>query len=295
MNRIVPCLVCNNRSYRVLWAPTFDGTAEEAPDFFLAQRKRVTHGRIVQCDKCNFVFTSPQFEASEYSTIYKKVPKDQAVESLLVRANRARFAKLAAYVRKHVPEGGAFLDFGCAQGLFLEAMGDPRGIGFEVGTPGETRLSSYRILTGNFLDLLHQEPFVEETFSFVTSFDVFEHLPDLDQYVRALRHIIKPGGSLVITIPNIDSFVARMTGKRWGMLLLEHLWYFSPTTLAGFMDPLGFRLDAVKGIPYSAPLSHLIGRISQTYRIPVLPLPHFAADWIIPIPIGLMAAVLRRR
>jgi hypothetical protein len=43
--------------------------------------------------------------------------------------------------------------------------------------------------------------------------------------------VLKTGGHLFVTVPNSESFVARAMGKRWNMLLLEHLWYFSPKTI----------------------------------------------------------------
>lgn len=294
VNRDVACLVCGGDKRRALWPATFFGSAAEASRYFLAQRERVVHGLIVACEACGFVFTSPQFDPAEYREIYMAAPSDPKAATLLSVADTARFRKLAAFVRRHVPQDGAFLDFGCGRGLFLEAMADPRGIGFEVGAAGERRSQGYRVVTGDFLTSLDREPFTESAFSFITAFDVFEHLPDLDQYVRALRRLIRPGGSLIVTVPNIDSLVAKLSGERWNMILLEHLWYFSPRTLARFLEPLGFRLEVAKSMPYAAPLSHLLRRLGQTYRLSVPVLPAALSELVMPIPIGLMAAVLRR-
>lgn len=291
--RSVACLVCGGNRQRTLWPATFTGSATEAPPYFLAQRERVVHGRIVACEVCGFVFTNPQFQTGEYRAIYMAVSADFAATASLDSADSMRFRRLAAFVRQYSTPG-AFLDFGCGRGRFLEAMNDPQGIGFEVGTAGEDQSSGFRIVTGDFLTRIDQEPFAEAAFSFVTAFDVFEHLPDLDQYIRALRQLIKPGGTLIATLPNIESLVAKLSGERWSMILLEHLWYFSPRTLTRFLKPLGFRLEHVAPMPYAASLSHLFNRFAQTYQVPLPNLPTPLSRLVLRIPVGLMAVVLRR-
>src|SRR5690606_15067325 len=108
----------------------------------------------------------------------------------------------------------------------LEAMDSPDGLGFEVGEPGSRQAGPSPIITGRFLDLVGTAPF-DTPFDFVTSFDVFEHLPDLDRYLEALHGQIRPGGSLIVTVPDAGSWASRLTRERWNMYLLEHLWFFN--------------------------------------------------------------------
>lgn len=45
-------------------------------------------------------------------------------------------------------------------------------------------------------------PFQDQYFDMVTSFQVIEHLVDLQSYLNEIRRVLKPGGLLVITTPN---------------------------------------------------------------------------------------------
>jgi SAM-dependent methyltransferase len=294
MNRDVPCLVCGSGDRVRLYEATFTGPASAAPAYFLSHRKAVVHGHIVRCANCGFVFSNPQFTPAEYDEIYQMAPSPPEDDASFQVARNVRFSQLADFVRQHVAQG-PFLDLGCGAGGFLDAMDDAQGLGFEVGPPGERQSpAGHRIVTGKFLDLVGREPFAENSFSFVTAFDVFEHLPDLPHYIESLQRLIRLHGYLVITVPNIESAVARLTGERWNMILLEHLWYFSPRTLRRVVEPCGFEHVATRSMSYATPLSHLWKRLAQTYRMDVPRLPQWIGSRVVPVPIGLMASVFRR-
>jgi 2-polyprenyl-3-methyl-5-hydroxy-6-metoxy-1,4-benzoquinol methylase len=72
---------------------------------------------------------------------------------------------------------------------------------------------------------------MEDNFDLVTAWDVLEHIPRLDEYVKTVNFILKKDGLFFCTLPNISSFIARISGSKWNSLLLEHLWYFDPVYL----------------------------------------------------------------
>ena len=47
----------------------------------------------------------------------------------------------------------------------------------------------------------------------ITSFDVLEHVPDLDAALARLRAMLKPGGVLAIAVPVYDTPVGRLAGR----------------------------------------------------------------------------------
>ena len=290
----VSCIVCGGADHTNLYKSNFEGSVEEASDYFLSHRKKVAHGQIVSCNECGFVFTSPQFSPSDYDLIYQNAPPKPDDSFDFQEAENRRFSRLSRIVRKYVSPGH-YLDLGCGRGGFLDIMNDGQGIGFDVGRVGvrQSRLG-FRIITGSFSDIKENDEFEQEAFSFVTAFDVFEHLSNLPQYLVELHRIIRFGGHLVITVPNVESIVARISGERWNMILLEHLWYFSPKTLKQLLERYGFEVVMISPMPYEAPISHLVNRITQTYHLNNLPVPKWIGSITLPVPIGLMAAVLRR-
>ena len=290
-----PCLICGSVDHDVLYPATYRGTLAEAADYFLAHRSATAHGTIVRCRHCRFVFTSPRFSPADYDRIYAGICAPNSLPPGFAAAQAARFRRLAAIVRRHVPGGGDFVDFGCGDGGFLEAMNDPRGRGFEVGADGFRRAGPSQVVSGDWARFAGSPACPPASLDVVTAFDVFEHLAALDEAVALIRTVLKPGGLLFASVPDISSVIARTMGKRWNMLLLEHLWYFSPATLERFLARHGFEQIEVRMVPYDAPLAHIATRISQTFglrgRVAIGPL----SQWVLPTPAGIMLGVYRAR
>jgi len=294
MRSIKECMVCSGENFTTRMESTFSGAPIDAAQFFLANRRGVVHGRIQRCDDCGFVFTNPQFAPDEYDEIYKNAPGPSGSRITMDEGDARRFRRLANNVRSDVGGFGRFLDFGCGRGGFLLAMNDPMGVGFEVGEAAVLSVGPSRVTTGRFLDIAGGPGFESGSFDLITAFDVFEHLPNLDEYVEVLRGLLKPGGRLVITVPDVDSWNAKLAGARWNMYLLEHLWFFNRKTLQTFMKRASFREVKHRILPYDAPIAHIVRRVAQTYGVSVPELGRTISKVVFPVPIGLMYCVFER-
>lgn len=99
---------------------------------------------------------------------------------------------------------GRILDVGCAFGGFLAAMPatwDRYGIdvstfAIEQGSPKHPKLHLASAT-------LETNPF-PGPFDVVTSFDVIEHIPNLDSVAASIRSVLKPGGLFVFVVPTYD-------------------------------------------------------------------------------------------
>lgn len=288
MRYLTTCLVCSGTGFKTHLESTFTGGPEDAAPYFLAHRIGVTRGQIQQCQSCGFIFTNPQFFAEDYNDIYRDAPRPAQSEITLHAGDARRFRRLAKLVREDVGEFDRFLDFGCGSGGFLVAMDDPSGIGLELGESGTLPVGRSQIKTGHLFDVIGSPGFEKGSFDLITSFDVFEHLPDLDKYLKALKSLLKPGGHLVITVPDVGRWNARLAGSRWNMFLLEHLWYFNKRTLKAFMQKEGFRETHHRVLPYDAPVAHIVRRVTQTYGLPTPEFGPTLSGVVLPVPIGLM-------
>jgi SAM-dependent methyltransferase len=164
------------------------------------------------------------------------------------------------------------------------------GIGFEVqaDVPGGASRHG-RFVTGDILaDNMAQTGLAPASFDFIVAWDVLEHLAEPTRQMERLNTLLKPGGRLYLTVPNNASWVARLSGEKWNMLLLEHLWYFDPATLTRFLERCGFAIDTIKAIGYPVDLATVFLRARQTYGAWVPPAPPFLANVNVRLPIGLM-------
>lgn len=286
------CPVCSSARFKELYAGNFSGGAEQAMPFFLTDRVSAVHGRIVRCEECSFVLTSPQFPAEDYDRIYRDVASIEKPYGRSI-ATRTRFGKLSALTRRHV-KGGRFFDFGCGDGQFLESMPGFEGVGLELRGDGSAPVQSRRgcIIVGDLGSAIGAGMLQAKSFDFVTAWDVFEHLPYIAREVQALRSLIRPSGWLFCSVPNVASLAARVSGERWNCYLLEHLWYFAPRTLSAFMARNGFETEEIRAFAFPADLGTLAERVRQTYGV-TLPVPRAFSACTMPIPAGVMFGAFR--
>lgn len=170
-----------------------------------------------------------------------------------------------AFVRRHCPRPGRLLDAGCATGVFAGAA---QQAGWEVTGAdasvwaverARARCASARFIAGPLADA----SFAPGSFEAATLWDVLEHLSDPAATVRRLHEWLVPGGWLFLNLPNADSWIARCMGRRWVLLLREHLWYFSPSTLRALLAPLGFAVIETRPNRVRFTVATIGGRLTQ--------------------------------
>lgn len=260
-----PCCF-HHASVRILYKETFDGV--DAETLFLRDRAKAVHGEIRKCDNCGFVFTGWQFTHETYAAIYESRPPIR-----FGRADSVRQRRLISIVRQKA-SGHRFVEIGGGGGAFTERLLEHGYLGrnFEVGDDFQRWAWDH-----------------VESVDFIVAWDVLEHLPDLRRYLHAAQICLRRNGALLATLPNVESWTARILGERWPMYLLEHLWYFSPSTLKRFAGQAGLKLVEATPIPFDVGLDTVAKRLRQ-HGIPCPDLPR----WTVPLPVGNMLAVLRR-
>lgn len=173
-------------------------------------------------------------------------------------------------IEKYVPARGRLLDVGCALGFFVEAA-EHRGWVAE-GVDISAHAVAYardelglKAQTGT----LHTVPFEPETFDVVTAWDVVEHVTDPVEELRIMRRLLRPGGLVVLSTPDIGSRVARLTGSRWmGFKLAEeHLVYFDRDTAEKALAHAGFEMVEMRPIGKDVSLEFFTRRL-QLYAGP---------------------------
>jgi SAM-dependent methyltransferase len=297
MRQIEECLVCGRSDLHRLYENTYHGGVDDAHKYFLASRATSAHGEIQKCKNCGFAFTSPQFTPAEYDAIYRRVGEETGLAAAGgpgELATERRFSRLRDRISKHASFDQPFLDFGCGDGVFLRMVGSSSGLGFELGAPGlKDGPGGSKILGGHWPDIVESAAVPPESQAFVTAFDVFEHLPDIERDLSLIRRVLRPGGHLFVTVPDISSLMARASGKKWNMLLLEHLWYFDGATLDQLLKRFGFSPIFRETVPYDASVGHAAKRFSQSIGIPVPRLPSSLNQLVVPVPAGVLFAGYR--
>ena len=87
---------------------------------------------------------------------------------------------------------GKVLDFGCGNKPFKELIPAEEYIGVDYNAEGKDVDIVY-----NGIKL----PFDDNTFDSIISTEVFEHIFNLNDIIKELHRVLKPGGNMLITIP----------------------------------------------------------------------------------------------
>ena len=154
---------------------------------------------------------------------------------------------------------GRLLDVGCGKGRFLAAARDAgwqvMGVEFEPTSAAAARHNhGVEVVPGDFLKVP-----LDGDFDVVTMWHVLEHLPDPAAAVARAVELLRPGGRLVLSVPNIDSLQARFGGEQWFHLdLPRHLFHFGPRSLSALAERAGLRVER---IGYFYPEMEVIGLV----------------------------------
>ena len=139
---------------------------------------------------------------------------------------------------------GTVLDVGCGGGLFLRMMKergyDVLGLDFSAEAARIAReQNAVRVLVGD----LPEVPIEPASCALITMFHVVEHLLDPIAYLRAAARLLRPGGRLIIQVPDRDCWEAVLLGSRWtGLDIPRHIHVFRSCDLKRLVESCGFEI-----------------------------------------------------
>ncbi|MBI5071147.1 MAG: class I SAM-dependent methyltransferase [Deltaproteobacteria bacterium] len=200
---------------------------------------------VCACAACGLAVTLPQPAPPEMGRYYPPAYYGSAgarrfpgpVEWLQRRlyGSRARAVEALAGGRP-----GRVLDVGCGPGWLLDAF---RRRGWE---PVGTELSEASAARARALGLpvhvgpLESWPWPEGHFDAVTLWHVLEHWPDPRLPIERLARLLRPGGVLLVGVPDFGSPEARLARAGWFHLdVPRHLVHLTPASLGQLLSREG--------------------------------------------------------
>jgi len=202
--------------------------------------------RIVRCKECKFMYQNPRGQ----NLVSKRHQGDYFKQEYLntaVSHKKLFEEKFNAFLSNRKP--GMILDVGCATGQFLEVAQERgwRTVGIDVSE----WVCNYLTNKG-FTDIqnctLEEADFPDELFDAVHMNHVLEHIPLPRDCLTEAHRILKPGGLIVIEVPNEYYFPYNY--KIMNMLMpshmtprqtaIGHLSLFTPDTLQKVLKSSGF-------------------------------------------------------
>ena len=154
-------------------------------------------------------------------------------------------ARHTALLTRGIPPGARVLDVGCGRGVMLGRLAD-RGFeahGVEL-RPEALEGIDPRVHV-RVAPRLADAGYPDAHFDEVVFWHVLEHLDDPRGALAAAHRWLKPGGRLVVAVPNHSSLQARLMGAAWFHLdPPRHLYHFPLPALERLLCDVGFRIDS---------------------------------------------------
>ena len=168
--------------------------------------------------------------------------------------------KKVRLILSHNNQAGSLLDVGAGTGEFLKAAKEKswKVTGVEpnqnaVALAQEKGIALYPELK----DLINQK------FDVITLWHVLEHISNLEEVVKELSELLKPGGILVIAVPNYNSYDAKHYKEFWAAYdTPRHLWHFSKNAIIDLFKE-NFKLRKIEPMLFD---SFYVSLLSEKYK-----------------------------
>lgn len=107
---------------------------------------------------------------------------------------------------EHIAPGAAVLEVGCGRGLFSRKVGHARYTGLETSDSAIRLSAELGVPVAQETVERHAQSHAG-AYDVVCSFQVLEHVPDPHGFIAACCACLKPGGTLLLSTPNMESFL----------------------------------------------------------------------------------------
>ena len=202
--------------------------------------------RLVKCKRCGLIYVNPRPTKKEIGKYYPATYWSENIDP----------EKSHGYIYKLILDGikkGKVLDVGAGTGVLLsgfkrrgwEVQGvemSPRAISFAK------RVFKINLRKGDLLDI----KLPENEFDLITLNHVLEHVYEPRQTLDKVAKLLKKGGTVMISCPNIDGLGAKLFRKKWYAIdVPRHLYQFNSSTIGRMLKGSGLKIRKVNYSFYS--------------------------------------------
>ncbi|EKD49274.1 MAG: ubiquinone/menaquinone biosynthesis methylase-like protein, partial [uncultured bacterium] len=228
---------------------------------------------LVKCKKCGLIYINPQPDKQEMLPYYMELENYYAYKSdendstelytrllhsisnhaireafkerhpiniglLLYYISRHRFSTFPREKRNH----GKILDVGTGSGFYLKQVKklgwNVYGVDINAQAAKIANRNGLNVFCGELADAKYPNNF----FDLIRISMVLEHVHSPREYINEAYRVLKPGGLLGISVPNIGGYTAHLYKEKWAILdVPQHLFQFTDKCFAYGHFALGLR------------------------------------------------------
>jgi SAM-dependent methyltransferase len=226
----------------------------------------------VRCYACSAVYVHPLPPAEVLQAHYQDAAYFAGDEQQgyrcyadMHKALAPHFRRRLTFLARQLDRKGRLLDFGCADGYFLE---EARAAGWEIAgveIAAEMATSARQRLGIPIAGALQDAAGTH--FDAITLWEVVEHLRDPVGELRAVRDYLRPGGVLALSTPNADHWQALREPEAWTAYRPpSHLVLFGAPAIHLALTRAGFEHIEVRHVAPLPPMPGWLDRATASLR-----------------------------
>jgi SAM-dependent methyltransferase len=203
------------------------------------------------CQDCGHIFQNPRLNTEGLAFYYRDFYDGLGEKNTagMFAGRTTTYRRRAQALTPHAPDPRTWLDVGTGHGHFCATAQTvyPHtafdGLDFTDGAELAEQAGRVRHgHRGSFPDLA---PTIEGHYDVVSMFHYLEHSEQPDRELQAAHQALRPGGHLLIEVPDPASRYARLLGRRWlPWLQPQHLHFIPAQNLRQRLTTLGFTVIA---------------------------------------------------
>ncbi len=237
------CPLCGSTELRVRYRP---GRTD-------SESQEIWSYSVGQCPRCGLFYRVPGIKVDRVPDLYSAGDYTEFLDGDYRKGRKRKYrAALKAFSPLFDAGNGAkLLDMGCGTGAFMtiakkrgfEAYGtdlSPSAVASSQETHGHGRVTHGGL-----------ESVESSDFDVITMWSVLAHIADPHDQMVAVRNLLKPGGSLLISTVNANSLQRKAYGNWWNGFTRNHLMFWEEATLTRLALDCGF--SAIRFEPFFGP------------------------------------------
>ena len=221
---------------------------------------------IYHCSNCNTDLTSPipsPADVAQSTDIeYFKAYEDVSIKNFKIEDLRRILKELPMKKIKSA------LDIGCANAYLVEYLlskkVDAYGIELfpEVAKEAQKKFKEKRIYVGDF-----EKYNFKRKFDLLIMFDLIEHIVKPEDVFEKVKHILNPGGFLLILTPDINALNRKILKQHWTAYYVEHVHCFSKQSMEYLSEKTGLKLFKYQRFHKTVNLHYFIRHLFHKFSV----------------------------
>lgn len=239
MEEIKNCPICANTNF---------STFLSGKDHFLSGEEFT----ILKCDNCDFRFTNPRPDETAMNRYYNSsdyiahgARKRTLLQTIYKTVRKFTIRNKYSIVNKY-SKGKVLMDIGCGTGEFLNYCRKMNFVTTGIEPNDKARNFAIYELGLTIFDDSQLDEFFPATFNVITMWHVLEHVHKLNERLHLIHELLKPDGTLIIAVPDSDSWDAKKYKAFWAAYdLPRHLYHFTPESFKNLTQKNGFGVEQI--------------------------------------------------